>query len=283
MSTFEKKIPVASIPLNSGYSIPQLGYGLYKIPDQQVTDLVGQALEVGYRHLDSAAFYQNESGVGQALSRAFSSGLERKELFVTSKVWNTEQGFERTVISCEKTLHDLNLDYLDLFLIHWPCPQRQLFLETWKALEYLQAEGRVRSIGVSNFRVQDLESIVGSATVIPAVNQIELHPWLQQKELVAMHRELGIKTQAWSPLARGRVLEDPVLVTLAKRYGVSVAQLVLRWHMQLGVITFPKASHRGKMQENANIFGFELLPEDMDLMAGLDRNFRSGSHPDRVN
>lgn len=281
--TFEHTINAPALPLNSGYSLPQLGYGLYKVPEVDARGLVTQALQLGYRHLDSAALYGNEAGVGLALESAFEAGLNRQDVFVTSKVWNTDQGYESTLAACQRSLSDLRLDYLDLYLIHWPCPERDLFVETWRALEELVERGLVRSIGVSNFRVQDLEKLMQYAQISPAVNQVELHPWLQQRELRAVHEQLGMVTEAWSPLARGALVQDGELAALAGKYGVSAAQLVLRWHMQSGIATFPKASSAERMAQNADVFGFELSADDMAIIAGMDRGYRSGSHPDQVN
>lgn len=264
-------------------SIPQLGFGLYKVPEDDAARLVSTAASLGYRHFDGAAFYGNERGVGAGLQQVMESGIPREELFVTSKVWNTEQGYEKTLASFEKTHTDLGLDFLDLFLIHWPCPERNLFVETYKALKKLKEEGLVRAIGVSNFRLQDLEVLLNETAVIPAVNQIELHPWLAQKELRAFHEKHGITTEAWSPLARGALLEDPVVLAIAHELNVSAAQVLVRWHLQHGIVVFPKTSSEERMRTNADVFGFELNDDQMSRLDALDCGRRSGSHPDHVN
>lgn len=272
-----------SLEIASGVTIPQLGFGLYKVPADDAAHLVTTAAELGYRHFDGAAFYANESGVGAGLHRAMETGITREELFIASKVWNTEQGYEKTLASFEKTRADLGLEYLDLFLIHWPCPERNLFVETYKALEKLKSEGLVRAIGVSNFRIQDLEILLDETDVVPAVNQIELHPWLAQKELRAFHQEHGITTEAWSPLARGELLKDGVVLEIAQELGVSPAQVLIRWHLQQGNVVFPKASSAERMQANADVFRFELTDEQMTRLDALDGGRRVGSHPDNVN
>ncbi|GAB3756710.1 aldo/keto reductase [Zhihengliuella somnathii] len=276
-------LPAPDVRLTDEVSIPQLGFGLYKVPDADAERIVGTALRAGYRHLDSAALYGNEAGVGRAIAAAVDGGLAREDLFVTSKVWNEDQGYDSTLRAFEATRADLGLEYLDLYLIHWPCPERGLYLETYRALEHLQREGLVRSIGVSNFLPAHLERLLQHADIVPAVNQVELHPWLQQRELRDLHRRLGIVTEAWSPLARGRLLQDPVLERIAAAHAVSVAQVVIRWHLQEGSIVFPKASAPERIAQNADVFGFELAPAEMEAIASADRGFRSGSHPDQVN
>ncbi|MDQ4491453.1 aldo/keto reductase [Sinomonas sp. ASV486] len=269
-----------TVRIADGVSMPQLGYGLYKIPAEDAEQLAGTALAEGYRSLDTAAMYGNEEGVGRAIR---ASSLARSEVFVTTKVWNTDQGFEATLRAFDRSQAALGLDVVDLYLIHWPAPARGLYIDTYRALERLLADGRVRAIGVSNFQPEHLRRLVDATGVIPAVNQIELHPWLQQRELRAVHAELGIATEAWSPLARGRVLEDPVLRRIAAAHGVSTAQAVIRWHLDEGTIVIPKASSPERICENADVFGFELTPAEREQIAGLDRGFRSGSHPDTVN
>ena len=276
-------LPAPRIPIAPGVEMPQLGYGLYKVPADDAERLVGLALAAGYRHLDGAAFYGNEAGVGRGIRDALDAGLDRGELFVTSKVWNTEQGYDRTLRAFDRTLADLGLEQLDLFLIHWPCAARGLFVETYRALERLRAEGRVRAIGVSNFQIPHLQRLLDETGTVPAVNQVELHPWLQQRQLREFHAEHAITTEAWSPLARGRLLDDPVLAQLARDRGVSVAQLAVRWHLQIGDVVIPKASSASRIAENGDVFGFELDAPAMETIAGLDRGFRSGSHPDEVN
>ncbi|MCO1337982.1 oxidoreductase [Kocuria polaris] len=281
-STNASPLPAPAVRLTSSVSIPQLGFGLYKVPEDEAETIVGQALAAGYRHLDSAALYGNEAGVGRAIHTALDGGLAREDLFVTSKVWNDDQGYDATLRAFEATRADLGLEYLDLYLIHWPCAARGLYTETYRALEKLHDDGLVRAIGVSNFQPAHLRHLLESADIVPAVNQVELHPWLQQRELRELHAELGIATEAWSPLARGRLLDDPELTAIAAAHGVSVAQVVLRWHLQEGTIVFPKASAPERMAQNADVFGFTLEEETMHHIAGLDRGFRSGSHPDDV-
>ncbi|GHC99780.1 aldo/keto reductase [Zhihengliuella salsuginis] len=282
-SAYNQPLTVPMMPLTSDVSIPQLGFGLYKVPGDEAEAIVGQALQTGYRHLDSAALYGNEAGVGRALRAAFDGGLAREDLFVTSKVWNDDQGYDSTLRAFEKTRADLGLEHLDLYLIHWPCPERGLYRETYRALERLHDDGLVRAIGVSNFQPAHLQDLLESADVVPAVNQVELHPWLQQRELREEHAELGIATEAWSPLARGRLLDDPELMRIAAKHGVTVAQVVVRWHLQESNIVFPKASAPERMAQNADVFGFALDADDLHAIPALDRGFRSGSHPDDVN
>ncbi|MEZ2371479.1 aldo/keto reductase [Arthrobacter sp. RCC_34] len=274
---------IPSVALNNGVLIPQLGFGLYKVPGEDVADLVPAAVDAGYRHFDTAAMYGNELALGRALGAQLEDGsLSRDDFFITSKVWNDQQGYDATLRSFDDSMIALGLDVLDLYLIHWPVAGRGLYLETYRALETLYREGRVRAIGVSNFQVDHLERVLEERDVVPAVNQVELHPWLQQRELRAFHAQHGITTEAWSPLARGALLEDPVLVDLAGKHGTSVAQIALRWQIQEGIVVFPKASSAERIRQNADLFGFSLDQEDLDRIAGLDRGFRSGSHPDQV-
>ncbi|WFR85454.1 aldo/keto reductase [Arthrobacter sp. Y-9] len=274
---------IPSVALNNGVLIPQLGFGLYKVPGEDVADLVPAAVDAGYRHFDTAAMYGNELALGKALGAQLEDGsLSREDFFITSKVWNDQQGYDATLRSFDDSMVALGLDVLDLFLIHWPVAGRGLYLETYRALETLYREGRVRAIGVSNFQVEHLERVLEEREVVPAVNQVELHPWLQQRELRAFHAQHGITTEAWSPLARGALLDDPVLADLAAKHGRSVAQIALRWQIQEGTVVFPKASSAERIRQNADLFGFSLDQDDLDRIAGLDRDFRSGSHPDQV-
>ncbi|MDQ0708668.1 2,5-diketo-D-gluconate reductase A [Arthrobacter woluwensis] len=274
---------IPSVALNNGVLIPQLGFGLYKVPGEDVGDLVPAAVDAGYRHFDTAAMYGNELALGKALGAQLEDGsLSREDFFITSKVWNDQQGYDATLRSFDDSMVALGLDVLDLYLIHWPVAGRGLYLETYRALETLYREGRVRAIGVSNFQVEHLERVLEEHEVVPAVNQVELHPWLQQRDLRAFHAQHGITTEAWSPLARGALLEDPVLAALAAKHGKSVAQIALRWQIQEGIVVFPKASSAERIRQNADLFGFSLDQEDLDRIAGLDRDFRSGSHPDQV-
>jgi 2,5-diketo-D-gluconate reductase A len=284
------------LSLNNGVLIDQLGYGLYKVPPAEAAGLVSVALAAGYRHFDTAAMYGNETGVARGISTQLAgssvaaggsgenhSALSREDVFVTTKVWNDHHGYDKTLRAFDDSMVNLGLDYVDLYLIHWPCAGKGLFPDTYRALETLYREGRVRAIGVSNFQPAHLDRLLQTAEVVPAVNQVELHPWLQQHELRAVHAGLGILTEAWSPLGRGQVLADPVIQACAAEHGTSPAQAVLRWHMQLGHIAIPKASSEERIRENLDIFGFELSARDMEALGALDRGHRTGSHPDNVN
>jgi len=283
------------LSLNNGVLIDQLGFGLYKVPPSEAAGLVAMALGAGYRHFDTAAMYGNESGVARGISPqlgapAGSGGsgelfpaLAREDLFVTTKVWNDHHGYDATLRAFDDSMVNLGLDYVDMYLIHWPCPRRGLYPETYRAMETLYREGKVRAIGVSNFQPSHLDRLMQSAEVTPAVNQIELHPWLQQHELRKIHDDLGIRTEAWSPLGRGHVLADPVIEACAAEHRRTPAQVVLRWHIQLGNIAIPKASSEARIRENLDVFRFELSARDMEALAGLDRGERTGSHPDNVN
>lgn len=269
--------------LNNGVSIDVLGFGVYKVPAEDCADLVSTALDAGYRTVDTAALYANEEGVGAAITGAVAAGTPREQLFVTSKVWNTEHGYDSTLAAFDASMARLGLDYLDMFLIHWPCPERELFVPTYKALETLYQQGRVRAIGVSNFEAEHLAQVLDACDVVPAVNQVELHPWLPQTELRALHASLGIATQAWSPLARGSILTDPVLAELAAAHGRTTAQIVLRWHVQSGHLVIPKASTAARIQQNLHVFDFALSESDMARIAALESGQRSGSDPKLMN
>jgi len=271
--------------LNNGVLMDQLGFGLYKVPPQDAAGLCYQALESGYRHFDTAALYANEAGVGEAVRRftAEEPEFSRDDIFVTSKVWNDSHGYDAALRAFDASLAMLGLDYLDLYLIHWPQPERALYVDTYRALERLYHEGRVRAIGVSNFQPAHLEELLKNCDVVPAVNQIELHPWLQQEQLRELHAAHGIRTVAWSPLGRGKVLSDPVVAELAQELGRTPAQIVLRWHLQLGNVAIPKASSLQRIQENFKVWDFALDPAAMQRLGGLERNGRIGSHPDEVN
>ena len=276
--------PAPKLTLNNGVRMDHVGFGTYKVPAPDAARLVDSALRIGYRHVDTAALYGNEAGVGEGV-RAFTAetNTSRDEIFLTSKVWNTDQGYDSTLRAFDASMARLGLDVLDLYLIHWPCPERGLFVDTYRALEELYRAGRVRAIGVSNFQPDHLKALLDAADVVPAVNQVELHPWLQQRPLIALHEELGIRTVAWSPLGRGAVLTDPVITSIAAELGVSPAQVILRWHIEQNIIAIPKASSPDRIAENLDVFSFELSAAQRDAMAGLDRNQRSGSHPDTVN
>lgn len=279
-------LPVTLLPLSQGVAdrpvlMPQLGLGTYKIPDDDAARCVRAALSLGYRHVDTAQMYRNEAGVGQGLR---DSGLPREELFVTSKLDNPNHRPEAVRRSFDESLRALGLEYLDLFLVHWPLatsPGLDL-VETWQAMVKLLESGRVRAIGVSNFEPGHLERIVAATGVVPAVNQVEVHPYFTQEPLRAVNRAQGVVTQAWSPLARGRVLEDPVLVRVAQEVGRSPAQVVLRWHLQRGDVVIPKSTHPERMAANAAVWDFALSGAQMALVDALDRGERHGPHPDEM-
>ncbi|MGW5927485.1 aldo/keto reductase [Streptomyces anulatus] len=271
---------VPTVTLNSGVTIPQLGFGVFQVPDDETTAAVSAALEAGYRSIDTAAIYGNEVGVGRALA---ASGIPREELFVTTKLWNADQGYDATLAAFDASLAKLGLDYVDLYLIHWPTPAHDLYPESWRALEKLAADGRIRAAGVSNFQPAHLRRLLETGTLVPAVNQIELHPGLQQAELRAFHAEHGIATEAWSPLAQGALLKEKALVSIAERHGKSPAQVVLRWHLQLGNVVIPKSVTPERIRQNIDVFDFELSAADMDAVAALDRGMRTGPDPDTLN
>ena len=270
--------------LNNGVAMDQAGFGTYKVPAADSTALVTTALERGYRHIDTAALYGNEEGVGAAVRNFTDAGhVVREDLFLASKLWNTDQGYKAAFRAFDASMERLGIGYLDLYLIHWPCPERGLFLETYRALEEIYASGRVRAIGVSNFRREDLEALLSATGIVPAVNQIELHPWLAQQELRSFHEANGIRTVAWSPLARGAVLADPVITAVASELGRTPAQVVLRWHVQSGHTVIPKASSDTRITENQDIFSFVLDDAQMAAINALDRGQRVGSDPSEVN
>jgi 2,5-diketo-D-gluconate reductase A len=271
------KPPVPDVELSDGTAIPQLGFGVFQVPPEDTQRAVESALEVGYRHIDTAAAYRNERGVGAALA---ASGLARDEVFVTTKLWNADHGHDAALAACEASLEKLGFDRLDLYLIHWPLPEGELILETWRAFEELQADGRSRSLGVSNFRRRDLELLFAESDRHPVVNQIELHPFLQQEELRAWHAEHGVATEAWSPIAQGAALEDETIATIAAHHLRTPAQVVLRWHLELGNVTIPKSVTPERVRENFELFEFELSEDEMAAIARLDRGERTGPDPD---
>lgn len=268
---------VATITLNDGQHIPQLGFGVWQIPNGKVTAAVTTAIEAGYRHIDTAALYRNEQGVGRAIANA---GVPREELFVTTKLWNSDHGYDRVMRAFDSSIGKLAMDYVDLYLIHWPAPGQDRYVETWPALEKLHADGRARSIGVSNFHIPHLRRLLDETNTVPVINQIELHPNLPQRQLRAFHAEHGITTEAWSPLAQGNLLRDKVIADLAGKHGKSAAQVILRWHLQLGNVVIPKSVTPSRIRENIDLFDFELDENDLGAIAGLDRNRRVGLNPD---
>jgi 2,5-diketo-D-gluconate reductase A len=267
---------VPTVALDDGVEIPQLGFGVFQVPPEDTRETVEEALAAGYRHVDTAAAYRNERGVGEAIA---ASGLAREELFVTTKLWNSEQGHDSALAAFERSLERLELDRVDLYLIHWPMPTEDRYLDTWRAFERSQEEGRARSIGVSNFRVEDLERLEAEAERPPAVNQIELHPSLQQAELRAWHADHGIATEAWSPLAQGELLNDDTIATIAAHHEKTAAQTILRWHLQLGNVVIPKSITPERIRENIELFEFELSEDDMAAIARLDAGERIGPDP----
>jgi 2,5-diketo-D-gluconate reductase A len=267
---------VPNVRLNDGIEIPQVGFGVFQVPPDETQRAVEDALAAGYRHIDTAAAYRNERGVAAGIA---ASGVPRSEIFITTKLWNSEQGFESTLAAFDKSIEALDTETVDLYLIHWPVPARDLFMDTWRAFERIHAEGGARSIGVSNFRVPDLERLAQEAETQPTVNQIELHPLLQQVELRAWHAEHGIATEAWSPLAQGEVLKDDTLVTIAAHHERTVAQVILRWHLQIGNVVIPKSVTPARVRENLDIFDFELTEDDLAAIARLDAGHRTGPDP----
>ncbi|GIP52406.1 aldo/keto reductase [Paenibacillus vini] len=272
-----------TVKLNNGVEMPWFGLGVYKAQEgEEVIQAVKAAIRAGYRSIDTAAAYNNEEGVGQAIREAMEeNGLSRDQIFVTSKVWNNMQGYETTLEAFETSLKKLNLEYIDLFLVHWPVKDK--YKETWRALEKVYKEGKVRAIGVSNFQIHHLEDLLADAEVVPTVNQVELHPQLTQKELLKFTKEKGIVLEAWSPLGQGNLLENETLVSIGKKYGKTAAQVILRWDLQVGVITIPKSVNEGRIKENADIYDFELSAEDIAAIDALNLNQRFGSDPDNFN
>ena len=267
---------IPSLILHDGIEIPQLGFGVFQVPPEDTQAVVEQALDAGYRHIDTAGAYRNEKGVGAAIA---ASEIAREDLFVTTKLWNSEQGFESTMTAFEASLGRLGFEYVDLYLIHWPVPSEDRFVDTWRAFERIHGEGRARTIGVSNFRVEDLERLEAETETRPTVNQIELHPRLQQAELRAWHADHGVVTEAWSPLAQGELLDDETIVAIANRHGKTPAQAILRWHLQLGNVVFPKSVTPERIRENIELFDFELSDAEMAEFERLDRGERIGPDP----
>lgn len=255
------------VTLNDGRAMPQLGLGVWQTPQDVAAEVVKTAIEAGYRSVDTAAIYGNERGVGEGLK---AGGVDRDELFVTTKVWNENQGFDTTLTAFDKSLGRLGLESVDLYLIHWPAPKKGLYVETWKALVRLKEEGRAKSIGVSNFQPEHLQKIIDETGVVPAVNQVELHPSFQQRSLRDFHAKHGIHTESWSPLGQGKQLDDPVVAEIAARHGRTPAQVVIRWHLDSGLIVIPKSVTPSRIVENFRVFDFKLDAGDLERLAGLD-------------
>ncbi|CAM5471596.1 oxidoreductase [Streptomyces gancidicus BKS 13-15] len=272
---------VPPITLNNGVEMPQLGFGVWQVPDAEAETAVAAALEAGYRSIDTAAIYGNEEGTGKAIAR---SDVPREDIFVTTKVWNSDHGYDATLKAFDASLAKLGLDYVDLYLIHWPTPARDRYVDTYKAFEKLLSDGRARAIGVSNFLPEHLERLIGETSVVPAVNQIELHPHLQQAAAREYHAEQGIATEAYSPLGSGKgILEIPAIVAIAQKHGRTPAQVVLRWHLQLGNVVIPKSVTPSRIEENIDVFGFTLDAEDLAAISALNEDRRLGSHPAEFN
>lgn len=265
----------STLTLANGIRIPQLGLGVYKVEESDTKETVSTALELGYRHIDTASFYENEKEVGEAIRE---SDVSREDIFVTTKVWNDEQGYAETLNAFDRSLEKLQLEYIDMYLIHWPVPGK--FQDTWRALEDLYNHGRVRAIGVCNFQEHHLEQLLETAEIVPVVDQVEFHPRLYQKALVDYCKERDIKVEAWAPLGRARYFDSPVLQSLAEKHNKTPAQIIIRWELQHGIITIPKSTKRKRQKENMEVFDFELSPEDMNEVDEMNRNERQSKHPD---
>jgi 2,5-diketo-D-gluconate reductase A len=264
------------VTLHDGVEMPQLGFGVFQIPAEETQERVEEALAVGYRHIDTAAAYGNEAGVGAAIA---ATGVRREDVFVTTKLWNSEQGYDAALRGFDKSLERLGTGHVDLYLIHWPQPGKDLFLETWRAFERIKEEGGARSIGVSNFRTEDLERLEAEAEQLPTVNQVELHPRFQQAELRAWHAGHEIATEAWAPLAQGDLLKDGTIETVAAHHDRTPAQVILRWHLQIGNVVIPKSVTPERIRENFELFDFELSEDDMAALERLDTGERIGPDP----
>jgi 2,5-diketo-D-gluconate reductase A len=272
---------VPTITLNDGNTIPQLGFGVWQVPNDEVTEPVVTAIKTGYRSIDTAQGYDNEEGVGKAIREC---GVPREELFITSKMRTKDHGYDEAQRSIDGTLKELGLDYLDMFLIHWPTPKLDRYSETWRGFIQAQKDGKVRSIGVSNFLPEYLDRIINDHGVKPVVNQIELHPYYQQRDVREVHERLGINIECYSPLGSGAVLEDETIGEIARKYGKEPAQVMIRWHLQQGFIVIPKSTHAERIRSNFDVFGFELDQDDMDKIATLDRpDGKTGSEPAEFN
>lgn len=269
-------VKIPNVKLANGVLIPQFGLGVYKVEEgKEVENVVRNAIQLGYRLIDTASFYDNEEGVGRAIEQ---SGIPREELFITTKVWNDDHGYEQTIAAFKKSLKKLHLSYIDLYLIHWPMPNK--YKDTWRALEYLYEEGLVKAIGVSNFHEHHLEEIKKVAKIMPMVNQVELHPQLSQQPLREYCWSNNIQVEAWAPIARGELSSEPQFVTLSKKYNKTVSQIILRWHIQKQVIVIPKTTKLKRLEENQAIFDFALSDEDMSVIDDYNKNKRMGKNPD---
>ena len=270
---------VPALTLNDGKTIPQLGFGVWQVPDDVAEPAVAKALEVGYRHIDTAAVYRNERGTGRAIAK---SGVPREELYITTKLWNADQGYDSTLTALDASLDRLGLDYVDLYLIHWPLAKKGLFVDTFRAFQKAKEDGKVRSIGVSNFQEPQLRQVIEATGETPVLNQVELHPHYVQASLRAAHKELGIATEAWSPLGKIRVGEelDPAIKQIAESIGKSPVQVILRWHLQLGNIVIPKSQTPERIAANFEVFDFELTPEQVAQISGLPEEPKLGPDPD---
>ncbi|MDF0529795.1 aldo/keto reductase [Tsukamurella sp. 8F] len=272
---------VPNTTLNNGTTIPQLGFGVWQVPDGGARTAVAEALRVGYRSIDTAAIYGNEEGTGRAIAE---SGLAREDVYLTTKLWNADQGYDSTLKAFDASLGRLGTDYVDLYLIHWQVPEADLFVDTFKAFQAIRDSGRVRSIGVSNFTLDNLERLIDETGEVPALHQIELHPRFTQSELRAFHNRVGIATEAWSPLGSGAILDDPTIAEVAKAHGVSPAQAILRWHLQLGNVVIPKSVTPSRIAENFDVFGFELTDDEVTRLTDLDSpDGRTGPNPAEFN
>jgi 2,5-diketo-D-gluconate reductase A len=265
-----------NVTLNDGNIIPPIGFGVFLISDEEVYPSVASAIDIGYRLIDTASIYKNENGVGRAVKECV---IPRSSIYITTKVWNDAHGNGKTRESCKASLQRLNLDYIDLLLIHWPCPTQNLFVEAWRELIDLKDEGFVRSIGVSNFNITHLEELIQRTNVVPSVNQVECHPWLQQDELRLFHHEVGIKTQAWSPLGRGKLLKDPILTSIASKHSITTAQVILSWHYSKGILPIPKSTNSNRMQENIDAIKYKLDDDDLSQITLLQTGTRVGPDP----
>ena len=280
VATLAIMAPVPPVTLNNGVEIPQVGFGVFLVPPDETKAAVLSALEIGYRHIDTAALYGNEAEVGAAITE---SGIDRGDLFVTTKCWNSDQGFEESQAAFAQSLDRLQMDYVDLYLIHWPTPARDKYVDTWRRFEHLYESGGTRAIGVSNFQTAHLQRLLDECAVVPAINQVELHPRLQQAELRLFHDKHAILTEAWSPLARGHLLDDPTIAKLASKHNVSPAQVILRWHLDLGNVIIPKSVNPERMAANIDLFSIRLDDEDYERIASLEAGQRIGPDPDQFN